>query len=368
VWVVTALILGVLALGLTGLRADGLSTAASFTGTPESVSGQQLLAQHFPAGAGSPVIVISNAAEAAPVRQALATTPGIVATTQPVVRGDHAYMEGTLGAPPDSKAAQDIVDRVRSAVHAVPGAQAKAGGNTAVQLGIQRASRHDNLVVIPLVLTVVLVILGALRALVAPLVLIATVVLSYAAALGVSVFAFRHLFHFDGEDSAFPLFVFVFLVALGVDYNIFLMPRVREESQRLGTRAGARAALAAMGGVITSAGLILASTFGVLGTLPVVGFGRSGSQSPSECSWTRSSSARSWSRRSPWTWATASGGRAHSLARGSPPSRRATARPRTLGRRADARSGRHTGVPRQCALIVSEADAGAEASSPAPRS
>jgi RND superfamily putative drug exporter len=186
-------------------------------------------------------------------------------------------MEGTLGSAPDSKAAQDTVDAVRASVHAVPGAQAKAGGNTAVQLDIQRASRHDNLVVIPLVLTVVLVILGVLlRALVAPLVLIATVVLSYAAALGVSAFAFRHGFHFGGEDSAFPLFVFVFLVALGVDYNIFLMTRVREESRRLGTRAGARAGLAATGGVITSAGLILASTFAVLGTLPVVAFAEIG--------------------------------------------------------------------------------------------
>ncbi|SEL51378.1 MMPL family transporter [Streptacidiphilus jiangxiensis] len=277
VWIATALVLGVFALGMVALRADGLSTASSFTGKPESVTGQQVLAQHFPAGSGSPVVVISNAAEAAPVRQALAGTPGIASTTTPVVRNGYAYTEGTLASAPDSKAAQDTVDAVRANIHAVPGAQAKAGGNTAVQLDTQRASQHDNLVVIPLVLSVVLVILGLLlRALVAPLVLIATVVLSYAAALGMSAFAFRHLFHFGGEDSAFPLFVFVFLVALGVDYNIFLMTRVREESRRLGTRAGARAGLAATGGVITSAGLILASTFAVLGTLPVVAFAEIG--------------------------------------------------------------------------------------------
>ncbi|RAG86832.1 hypothetical protein DN069_04685 [Streptacidiphilus pinicola] len=277
VWVTTAVVLGVLALGMTGLRADGLSTAGTFTGTPDSVVGQQVVAAHFPAGAGSPVVVISTAQSAVPVRQALAGTPGIVATTPPVVSGGYAYTNGTLSAAADSKAAQNTVDRVRAAVHAVPGAQAKAGGNTAVQMDIQRASRHDNFVVLPLVLGVVLVILALLlRAVVAPFVLIATVVLSYAAALGISSFAFQHLFHFSGEDSAFPLFVFVFLVALGVDYNIFLMTRVREESFKLGTRAGARAGLAATGGVITSAGLILASTFGVLGTLPVVGFAEIG--------------------------------------------------------------------------------------------
>jgi RND superfamily putative drug exporter len=127
------------------------------------------------------------------------------------------------------------------------------------------------------VLAVVLVILGLLlRAVVAPIVLILTVVLSFAAALGVSSLAFTHVFHFQGEDNAFPLFVFVFLVALGIDYNIFLMTRVREESAKLGTRRGALAGLAATGGVITSAGLILASTFGVLGTLPVVGFAEIG--------------------------------------------------------------------------------------------
>ncbi|GAA1241952.1 hypothetical protein GCM10009665_35850 [Kitasatospora nipponensis] len=198
-------------------------------------------------------------------------------TTVPVVKDGQAYFQATLTSPPDSQAAKDTVDQLRTAVHAVPGADAKVGGNAAVLLDIGRAAAHDNRVIIPLVLVVVLVILGALlRAVIGPLVLIATVVLSYAAALGISAFAFEHFFHFEGQDQAFPLFVFVFLVALGIDYNIFLMTRVREEADHLGTRAGAVAGLAATGGVITSAGLILASTFAVLGTLPLVGFAEIG--------------------------------------------------------------------------------------------
>ncbi|MFC1410301.1 MMPL family transporter [Streptacidiphilus sp. N1-12] len=277
VWIGTTLALGALALGMFSLKADGLSTAGSFTGKPDSVVGQTVLAQHFPAGAGSPVVVISSASGADAAAQALKSVPGIASTTPPVVKGDHAYLTGTLSSAPDSKAAQDTVDRVRTAEHAVPGAQALVGGNTAVQLDTERASRHDSFVIIPIVLLVVLLILALLlRAVVAPLLLIATVVLSYASALGISSLAFTHLFHFEGEDSSFPLFVFVFLVALGIDYNIFLMTRVREESAHRGTRGGALAGLAATGGVITSAGLILASTFGVLGTLPVVGFAEIG--------------------------------------------------------------------------------------------
>jgi putative drug exporter of the RND superfamily len=166
---------------------------------------------------------------------------------------------------------------VRTAVHAVPGADAKVGGITAATIDINAANQHDNRLVIPLVLLVVLVILGLLlRSIVAPLLLIVTVVLSFAAALGVSALVFRHLFHFGGEDTSFPLFVFVFLVALGIDYNIFLMTRVREESQKHGTRRGALTGLGATGGVITSAGIVLAGTFSALGSLPLVAFAEIG--------------------------------------------------------------------------------------------
>jgi putative drug exporter of the RND superfamily len=268
-WIITAVILGVLAIGLTGLKANGLTTAQGFRGHPDSVTGQTVLTEHFPAGAGEPVIVIGNARAVLPLRSALTATPGIAAVTPPAVRAGYAYLEGTLTSPPDSQTAYATVDRVRTAVHAVPGADAKVGGFTAINLDVQRADAHDRDVVIPLILVVVFVILGLiLRALVAPLILTATVVLSFAAALGVSAVFFNHVFGFGGADTSFPLLAFVFLVALGIDYNIFLMTRVREEAIKRDTRHGAIIGLAATGGVITSAGFVLAGTFAVLATIP----------------------------------------------------------------------------------------------------
>jgi RND superfamily putative drug exporter len=269
VWVTTAVVLGVLALGLTGLKASGLTSAQSFRGHPDSVTGEAVLAAHFPAGAGQPVVVIGNQGAAAALRSAFAATPGIAGVTPPAARAGHAYLQGTLTSPPDSAAAYATIDRVRAAVHAVRGADAKVGGNTAINLDVQRASAHDRSLIIPLILAVVFIILALLlRALVAPLILTATVVLSFAAALGVSAFVFTHVFNFGGADTSFPLFVFVFLVALGVDYNIFLMTRVREEASRRDARRGALTGLAATGGVITSAGFVLAGTFAVLATIP----------------------------------------------------------------------------------------------------
>jgi len=269
VWVSTAVLLGVLALGLTGLKAGGLTNAQSFRGTPDSVTGESVLAAHFPAGAGQPVIVIGSPAAAAPLRSAFAATPGITHVTPPVTLAGYAYLQGTLTAQPDSQAGYDTIDRVRAAVHAVPAARALVGGNTAVALDIARASAHDRDLLLPLILAVVLVILVILlRALVAPLILTATVVLSFAAALGVSAFFFTHVFGFGGADTSFPLLVYVFLVALGIDYNIFLMTRVREEAHRRDARHGAITGLAATGGVITSAGFVLAGTFAVLATIP----------------------------------------------------------------------------------------------------
>ena len=165
------------------------------------------------------------------------------------------------------------MDKVRTEVHAIPGADAKVGGGTAINKDVESAATHDRDLLIPLILGVVLLILGLLlRAIVAPLVLIATVVLSFGSALGISALFFKHVFGFAGADTGLPLFVFVFLVALGIDYNIFLMTRVREESIRSGTWRGALTGLAATGGVITSAGLVLAGTFAMLGTLPLVEF------------------------------------------------------------------------------------------------
>src|SRR6266516_403912 len=271
VWVVGAVALGALALGVTGLKASGLQNKDSFRNTQESVTGERALDRHFPAGAGNPVQVVGNAGAAEQLRTTLAGVAGVSDVTQPRTKDGLVYVEGTLNSAPDAQASFVTVDRLRTAVHAIPGADGKVGGNSAVNLDIQRASHHDRNLVVPLVLVVVLVILGlVLRALVAPLLLAATVVLSFGAALGVSSLVFNHLFHFAGADTSFPLWTFVFLVALGIDYNIFLMTRVHEESRQHGTRRGALIGLAATGGVITSARLVLAGTFTALGSLPLV--------------------------------------------------------------------------------------------------
>ncbi|HTW19406.1 MAG TPA: MMPL family transporter [Mycobacteriales bacterium] len=276
VWVTTALVLGVFAIGVIDLNANGLSNAGSYRGHPDSVIGEQQLSLHFPAGEGSPVQVIAPAAEAASAHSALAGSSGVTGVTSPVVRDNEAYIQGTLTAAPDSQTAYDAVDRIRASVHAAaPGA--KVGGDSAVNLDIARAARHDREIIIPLILVVVLIVLALLlRCLLAPVILIATVVLSFSAAIGLSGVFFKHVFHYEGADTAFPLFVFVFLVALGIDYNIFLMTRVREEAHKHGTRIGALTGLAATGGVITSAGLVLAGTFAALGTLPVTAFSEIG--------------------------------------------------------------------------------------------
>jgi len=278
-WITTSVVLAVMAIGLVQLDATGLSNKESFRGNPDSIVGEEVLAKHFAAGVGTPVAVVSNADQAADVRTAFAGTPGIEpsSVTEPRVSDGVAYIEGTLTSPPDSQTAYDTIDRARDRVHAVPGADAQVGGQSAINLDLQRAARHDRNLIIPIVLFVVLVILALLlRAIVAPLILVATVVLSFAAALGVSALVFRHIFGFGGADSSLPLFVFVFLVALGIDYNIFLMTRVREEAARHGTKRAALIGLAATGGVITSAGVVLAGTFAVLATLPLTAFAEIG--------------------------------------------------------------------------------------------
>jgi putative drug exporter of the RND superfamily len=273
VWLVTAILLAAGSAGLIGFKFGTLTTAQSFRGTPSSVTAQNVLAKYFPAGSGEPVQVVSTAASGGAVRTALADTPGIASVTAPVTKDGLTFLQATMIPQPDSPAAYTLVDTIRTKVHAIPGADAKVGGGTAINKDVEAAAAHDRDLLIPLILGVVLIILGLLlRAIVAPLVLIATVVLSFGAALGISSLFFSHVFGFAGADTSVPLFVFVFLVALGIDYNIFLMTRVREESIRSGTWRGALTGLAATGGVITSAGLVLAGTFAVLGTLPLVEF------------------------------------------------------------------------------------------------
>jgi len=273
VWLVTAVLLAAGSAGLIGFRFGPLTTGQSFRGTQASITAENVLATYFPAGSGEPVQVISTAAAAGQVRSALVATRGIASVTQPVTKNGLAFVQATMTVPPDSSAAYTLVSTIRTTVHTIPGADAKVGGGTAINQDVESAAAHDRNLLIPLILGVVLIILGLLlRAIVAPLVLIGTVVLSFGAALGISALFFKHVFGFAGADTSVPLLVFVFLVALGIDYNIFLMTRIREESARSGTRRGALTGLAATGGVITSAGLVLAGTFAVLGTLPLVEF------------------------------------------------------------------------------------------------
>jgi RND superfamily putative drug exporter len=269
-WVVTCVLLLAACTGVLRLHPDGLSQADAFRGSPESIEGDAVAAAHFPAVAGNPVYVITTADTVDDVADAVAAEDGIAGVGDPTVQGDAALIQATLADPWDSEAAAGTIEDLRSNLDDVGDGEALVGGTTAINLDVETASQRDNLVVIPLIMLVVLVVLGlVLRALVAPVILIATVVLSYGAALGLSALIFDWALGVDTTDASFPLFVFVFLVALGIDYNIFLMTRVREEALDHGTRRAALIGLAATGGVITSAGLVLAATFAVLGTLPL---------------------------------------------------------------------------------------------------
>ena len=272
VWVGTAVLLAIACLGLFKLDANGLSTEDSFTETLDSVTAQKLLADHDLADNSNTIQVVANEEQLPEVQEALSGIEGLGTATDPQSIGDgRSYFEVPIKFDLASDAAFDLVDTARDNVHAVDGADALVGGGAAFYLDTKTASQRDNKVVIPLVLLVVLVILVLLlRALTAPLILIGTVILSFGAALGLSSLVFNYVFDFKGADAGFPLFAFVFLVALGVDYNIFLMTRVREETAQHGTRKGSLIALSSTGGVITSAGLVLASTFLVLATLPFV--------------------------------------------------------------------------------------------------
>ena len=272
-WLVTTVILAFLTLGMFQLDADGLTNEQSFTTEQPSVTAEKAVLKHFPGGAGNPVVVLADSEATDEVRSTFQGVQGIAPGTVEVKgeKDGRVYMEGTLAAAPDTTAAFDTVDRVRDALHDIQGANTQVGGNSAVNHDVQDASAADNKLIIPIILVAVFLILAVLlRALAAPLVLLATVVLSFGAALGISGFVFKNVFGFEGADSSFPLFAFVFLVALGIDYNIFLMTRVREEALKFGTRRGALIGIGATGGVITSAGLVLAGTFAALGSLPIV--------------------------------------------------------------------------------------------------
>ena len=308
VWIVTTVVLIAAAAGVLQLKADGVPQSDLVLGASEARDGQDVLAQHFAAGSGSPAYVIVPEDRVADAVQVLTDAEGIdsiAAVSQdaasgqigvaldggdvvytvagppqasgapaptPTVAGGNVLLVATLTDEADSLAAEDAVRSLRTALADELGAGTTfVGGPTAIDLDTNDTSIRDRTVIIPVILVVILVILMLLlRAVVAPLLLIASVILSYGSALGVSALIFNHVFDFPGADPAVPLYGFVFLVALGVDYNIFLMSRVREESLRHGTRPGILRGLVATGGVITSAGLVLAATFAALGVIPIL--------------------------------------------------------------------------------------------------
>ncbi|WP_220465684.1 MMPL family transporter [Microbacterium esteraromaticum] len=297
IWISTAIVLAVAAVGVVQLDAKGVPQSDLVLGASEARDGQQVLGEHFPGGSGSPAYVlvdegrlqdaadvlladesvdgVSVTAADSPSGSAPVTADGITAfgppgspAPDPTVVDGRVLLQGTLADAADSADAEATVERLRSALEPMGGL---VGGVTATAVDTNTASIHDRNLIIPVILGVILVILMLLlRAVVAPVLLILTTVLSFGSAMGVAALLFNGVFQFPGADPAVPLFGFVFLVALGIDYNIFLMTRVREESKRHGTREGILRGLSVTGGVITSAGLVLAATFAALSVIPIL--------------------------------------------------------------------------------------------------
>lgn len=297
IWIVTTLVLAVGALGVTQLNANGVPQSDLVLGSSEARDGQVALGEHFPGGSGSPVYVVVDesklqdaadvmlandgidsvavTASDSPSGSAGVTEDGIAAfgppgtpAPEPTVVDGEVLLQGTLTDAADSDAAASTVRDLRVDLTDL---DARVGGVTATAVDTNDASVHDRNLIIPIVLVVILFILMLLlRSILAPVLLILTTVLSFGTAMGVSALVFNGIFDFPGADPAVPLYGFVFLVALGIDYNIFLMTRVREESLKHGTREGVLRGLAVTGGVITSAGLVLAATFAALSVIPIL--------------------------------------------------------------------------------------------------
>jgi len=283
-WIIAGIFLLLLASAAPTLKADGIGTVDTFTGNPESVVGQKLLLKHFPGGEGDPTQIVVAADKIEAVSAAVKGAPGVTDVTplldgfavpgQPLpkikVVNNKAILNVTLDKAPDSVEAGNDIPKIRELSHAAD-PTSLVGGTSAVYFDVRTANGRDNRTIIPIILFVITLILGLLlRSIFSAVLLLGTVVLSYFATLGVCALVFNHVFGFAGGDNSFPLFAFIFLVALGIDYNIFLMTRVREESQKIGTRAGVIKGLTVTGAVITSAGIVLAATFAVLGLLPLV--------------------------------------------------------------------------------------------------
>ncbi|MGW3864258.1 MMPL family transporter, partial [Streptomyces sp. NPDC005047] len=280
-WVVTAIVLAVFAAFSPTLSAKGVPLDEIFVNDAPSVTAQETVGKHFPGGSGNPAVIISDAGRADAVTSAAKDTEGVASagavsasgqpgSGEPQVVDGRVRIDATLDAAADSDAAKATIERLRENLHAVEGADALVGGYTAQQYDTQQTAAHDRTVIVPIVLCIILLILVLLlRSFLVPVLLVATVALNFLATLGVSSLVFGHLFGFSGTDASVPLYGFVFLVALGVDYNIFLMSRVREEALTLGSRQGVLRGLTTTGGVITSAGVVLAATFAALMVIPL---------------------------------------------------------------------------------------------------
>ena len=298
VWIVSTLVLLIAAVGLTQFRADGVAQSELVLTDSPARAGQVVLAEHFPGGSGSPALIVGDESELTALADAAADLPGVDrvdafsedsptgsmpvgtnaepfpiptdAPLEPTVIDGRVMLQVTLTDPADSAAAEASVRDLREAVAEVDAA-AIVGGVTATAIDTDDTSIRDRTLIIPVVLVVILLILMLLlRSVLVPVLLILSVIVSFAATLGVSALVFDYGFGFPGADPSVPLYGFVFLVALGIDYNIFLMTRVREESVLHGTRSGVIRGLAITGGVITSAGVVLAATFAALGVIPVL--------------------------------------------------------------------------------------------------
>jgi RND superfamily putative drug exporter len=270
------LILGGLASGVSGIQV-GLASTDRFLKTPEAVVGQQVLAEAFPAGSTSPTIVVAKSAQAEEVKALVENVDGVASVSIGESNGTITQLNVILDAEGQSEEAYVAINLIRDEVDKATGAEAKVGGLDAQALDVKDAYAHDQLIVIPLILILVFIVLVILlRSFVAPVLLLATVVASFFASMGAGWLIFTSVLGFPALDLSVFLFSFLFLVALGVDYNIFLVTRAKEEAEKVGTRQGMIKALSATGGVITSAGVLLAAVFAVLGVLPLVALAQIG--------------------------------------------------------------------------------------------
>ena len=272
VWVTGTVVLLVLAANLVNLD-TGLTSGNSFRGEVESVEGQKVVSRNFPAGSSAPTeVIVPDAAKAPAVARALQEQRDLVSQVAPPAQGPPgSRITVVLTGDPYATTTLDQVPELRSIARRAGGEDVLVGGPTAQEYDLRQSATRDNRVIIPITLVVVFLILaGLLRSIIAPALLVLSVIVSFAAALGAGVFVSDIVFGFPGIDPSLPLLCFVFLVALGIDYNIFLMARVREETHRFGTREGTLRGLAVTGAVITGAGIVLAGTFGALAVLPLI--------------------------------------------------------------------------------------------------